>query len=785
MRLLFNFDCFFIMRFLRLRLIFSFLFTILALAASAQDSAIGYWESHLPYNNAVGLATDGKTLFAAGVQAFYSYDPTSMSTPVVPYSKAEGMSDIGMQCIGYDGGTGTAVLVYANGNIDLFKDNTFYNVADLKTKSVSGTKQVFQVYTEPGYAYFSTSLGVLVLDLSSQTFKQTFQFINEVLNNEIIPVQSFTGTDLYFYAATPIGLFRANKNSPQLQNYQVWKKVDSTHALTSMANVNGTLFFSTPTAVYTMVADTLQLVYNVPPNVTIQHLDQGGSNLFVSTYNDTTYIGSLKTFNTAGTMTDSTSWSGKPVQAVQRLDGTVWVADFFLGLSKIFEHGSYPYIPNGPADPSTFDIYAHNKTVYVAHGGYTTSYAANSNGNGISMLSNGKWDGLSQAARTAQQTMRDMSVVLKDEKKGTFFAGSFQGGLLIQQPDQSVSVVKGDIFDSSTVYFGQGQRQVVGLALDKSDNLWVSTFGSLYKLYARSAADSTWYKFFVPGASNGGPLVVDDNGQVWFACYQEGLNGGGVAVYNNGGTLNDPSDDASYVLVKGAGAGNLPSNRVFCIAKDNSNNIWVGTDNGIGIVGNCSAPFSQTPPCDAEIPIVQYDQYAGYLFAGNAIRTIAVDGANRKWVGTDDGVWLLSPDASKIVYRFNVDNSPLPSNHIQKITVDHVTGDVYIGTEMGLVSYRSTATGGGETNSNVLVFPNPVKAGYTGPIAIKGLVTNGDVRITDIAGKLVYRTTANGGQCVWNGLDYTGRRPQSGVYLVFVSNSDGSQTYAAKIVFTQ
>ena len=250
-------------------------------------------------------------------------------------------------------------------------------------------------------------------------------------------------------------------------------------------------------------------------------------------------------------------------------------------------------------------------------------------------------------------------------------------------------------------------------------------------------------------------------------------------------TLQDPADDKYYKLSTGVGNGNLPSNTVYCVAKDKNNNIWIGTANGIGIVSNCYAPFDGTPPCDAQIPIVQYDQYAGYLFAGSNVRTIAVDGANRKWVGTDEGVWLLSSDASQIVYRFTQDNSPLPSNHIEKIAVDQVTGEVYIGTDQGLVSYRGTATDGNTSNSNVLIFPDPVPSGYSGTIAIKGLTADADVRITDVTGQLVFRTKALGGQAVWNGVDYKGHRPQSGVYLVFASSSDGSQVYSGKMVFLQ
>jgi len=338
------------------------------------------------------------------------------------------------------------------------------------------------------------------------------------------------------------------------------------------------------------------------------------------------------------------------------------------------------------------------------------------------------------------------------------------------------------IFDASVVL---GGYPIAGLAFDNNNNLWVTMFGAPHELYVKTTAGN-WYSFQLPYSRNipysGGPIVVDDNNRKWYLCWDGGSGGGGIIVYDDNYTPDNPSDDKSRNLTSGVGYGNLPSNKTLSIAKDKNNNIWVGTDNGIGIINCGSSVFDG---CDAQIPIVQYDQYAGYLFAGEIVRSIAVDGANRKWVGTDNGVWLLSPDASKIIYRFTQDNSPIPSNHVQKIAIDPTTGDVYIGTELGLVVYRSTATEGGTTNKDVKTFPNPVPGSYKGTIAIKGLVANADVRITDISGQLIYRTTALGGQAVWNGMDYTGHRPQSGVYLIFVTRADGTETYVGKMVFLQ
>ena len=744
------------------------------LPAHSQDRPIGYWRSLLPYNTAVGLATDGSTIFTACNQAFFTYNPGTKNEE--SFSKVEGMSDIGMQCVGYDATTSTTVLVYTDGNIDLFKDNTFYNIPDLKIKSISGDKTVNHVFTENGTAYLSTSVGILVIDLTSHNIVETYQFIH---HNQSVPVTCFGKSNGQFYAATTAGLYRADTSNPELQDFQVWQVIDSVHKFNDIAVVNSQLFVSNKTSVYAFVNDTFHLVYT--PKSVLEHIDGAIGGLLISEFAPANFQGMVRTMDLHFNFVDSFV-CGEPFQAVQLADSSVWVADGYYGLQVKSGNIAYKLTPPGPNDALSYDIYANNKNVWVAHGGYNGIFQSAGNRDGLSNLVNDKWVSYKAYEYRPFDTLADFVGVVKDEVSGTVYMGSYTYGLFILNSDGTFDLEKNNsIFDTSLAYFGQGQRLVMGLALDHERNLWVTTLYSQHQLYARSVADGTWYKFQVPGPLNGGETVVDDNDQIWYVNDY----GSGVTVYNYNRTLTDPTDDNSYHLSTGVGNGNLPSNNVFCIAKDENNSIWIGTDNGIGIVSNCSLPTTQTPPCDANLPIVQYDQFAGYLFAGNNVKTIAVDGANRKWVGTDEGVWLLSADAQKIIYRFTVDNSPLPSNNIRKIAIDKVTGDVYIGTDAGLVSYRSTATEGGTTNADVKIFPNPVKHDYEGTIAINGLVANADVRITDINGQLVYKTIAYGGQATWNGLDYTGHRPQTGVYLVFVSSSDGSQTYTGKIVFVQ
>jgi len=310
----------------------------------------------------------------------------------------------------------------------------------------------------------------------------------------------------------------------------------------------------------------------------------------------------------------------------------------------------------------------------------------------------------------------------------------------------------------------------------------MSNYGAPDQLVVKKA-DGSWQKFSFPytvSEKTASQLVIDNANQKWMVAPR----GVGIYVLNDNNSIDNKNDDQIKYLRTGLGYGNLPNNDVNCIVKDLNGKIWVGTSDGIGIF-NCAESLMTASGCDAELKIVKYDLNAGLLFQRENVKTIAVDGANNKWIGTNNGVWLISDDAEKILQHFNIDNSPLPSNEINKIVVHPITGDVFIATNAGLVSYRGVATQGSENNDNLVVFPNPVPSQYGGIIAIKGLVGNADVRITDAAGQLVYRTTAQGGQATWSGLNYLGQRPRTGVFYVFVTNADGSESKAGKFIFNE
>jgi hypothetical protein len=732
------------------------------------------WQSHLPYNTGLGIATDGNTLYTICNQGFFTYNNVNNWEGPIPYSKSEGMSDIGMQSVGYDALTGTVVLVYSNGNIDLFKDGEFFNIPFYKLNSVAESKKVSQVYCNNGVAYLCCINGVIVIDISKRAIVKTITLKSRsILPNNLMPATSFMATSNSYYAITIGGIYKADRNSTLLEDSRNWRIVDTTDTFKTIVSLNEGLYLATRTKVYEFRSDTAVLLYSSP--TAIQHFNAGNSGLLLGVASKTG--SAIKLLSQTGQLTDSFECGGNSSQAVQLNDGSIWVTLITGGLKKRAGDNLLSVYPQGPSDANCFDIYARNKNVWLVHGGYNGLLGNSFNYANASNYVNNKWKLLTKSADNRFDTLKDFVAIAKNEKTGALYFGSYFDGLIEMKDEQTVTVYKQNSILAAGVAWGNYARQVIGLAYDKQDNLWITEMFSTPQLYVLTPAGN-WYSYKVSKAKYGGPITIDDSEQIWFPC----LGCDGVVVYNTNGTLEDTTDDENYLFSSGKGFGNLPSKGVNCLAKDKDNKIWVGTDKGMAVISDCYPPFNRL--FEAEIPYVSFPQFTGNLLANYNVRSIAVDGANRKWVGTDrGGAWLLAPDCKSLIAQYTTENSPLPSDNVKKISIDKVTGDVYFGTEQGMVSLHGMTTDAVETNDNALIFPNPVPPDFTGNIAIRGLTENADVMITDIAGQLVFNSRSVGGQVLWNGKDYTGRKIQSGIYLVYLTNADGTKTKTGKIAF--
>ena len=220
------------------------------------------------------------------------------------------------------------------------------------------------------------------------------------------------------------------------------------------------------------------------------------------------------------------------------------------------------------------------------------------------------------------------------------------------------------------------------------------------------------------------------------------------------------------------------------VAEDLSGNIWVGTDQGPFMIEGREAGAESITFQQIKVPRNDGSDYADYLLSGVNISSIAVDGANRKWFGTNGaGVFLISADNMSQLQYFKSDDSYLLSNTIMSIAINQPTGEVFFLTDEGLCSYFSDASVSTQnmTKDDVYAYPNPVTPDYTGLITIKGLSLDADVKICSSSGKMIAEGRSNGGIFTWDGRDRNGERVASGVYMVITATSNGNKGTVCKI----
>jgi hypothetical protein len=696
------------------------------------------------------------------------------------FSRVTGLSETGVSAINYDEGNKKLLIAYSNSNIDIIYRNDIYNVPDIKRSTIIGDKNIYNIYPLGKNYYLSTGLGVVVIDGDRYEVKDSW-FIGNGGNQ--VKVNGFTSDGTYFYAATEEGLKKVARNSPNLANYSNWQTVSGGNGLTAgpcnnvltvqdkiIVQKNDSLFVQNGTNWSFLYTDTWPFISSNTTENKIQICERQANG-----------ISRVVILNADGTVFRTLANTGAvsfPRKAIL-YNNDPWVADQFASLSRFGASFSYEqYILNSPQATASGEMVVYNNIFYATAGSVNDAWNYQYNGDGIYTFKEGSWNNINRYRYNQIDTLLDYVTIAIDKRDETIWAGSYGGGLLHIKPGPVFEIFKQN--NLGVTVGDPVSYRVAGLAFDRENNLWISNFGSGQQLRVRKNDDS-WKAITVPFSLFENALsqiVIDDNNYKWIVAPL----GNGLICYDHGTSVDNTNDDKWRRYTGGAGNGNLPNNEVLCVAKDKNGFIWVGTSDGIGVI-QCPLDIFSAQTCEAVLPVVPNGNFAGFLFKGQQVRSIAVDGADRKWVATKNGVFLISASGEKVIYQFTEDNSPLLSSDVKKITIDGKTGEVYFATAKGICSFRSTATEGGERNEDILIFPNPVPPGYSGTIGIKGLVNNAIVKITELDGRLVYQTKALGGQAIWDGRNYKGQRISSGVYLVLVSDDGKKERTATKIFF--
>ncbi len=745
---------------------------------AAQLTPIGQWREHMDYRSGLRVTLSNDYVFTAS--KFGAFSVSFAEGEIERLSKVTGLNDVGIRSMKYNSSTDQLLIAYNNSNLDIVYRNDVINIPAILRSNINGDKNIYDISFHNDKAYLCTGFAVVAVDLKKYEISNTYYIGN---NGGNVKVNGFAADATRFFAATEEGLKAANQNSSNLNDYRNWTLLSGTNGLPQgpvkqVMLLDNKIIVQYFTSLFVLNGNTWQLLYN--DDWRWENVNASDGVVLICQEKNSWNERRVLLLNVNGTINSIVQNNNQlryPFQAVKR-GAEIWIADFDKGLVKAEANSFERYVINSPYGSLDGEMMFYKNTLYVAGGSVNEDWNYQYNGSGFFTFNNNEWKDYNRTNLSWMDTVLDVISIAVDPRNNNIYAGSFGGGLVEFENATKYKIYKQGFLN---VAIGDPNNyRVGGLAFDKENNLWISNFAGSNNFLVKKA-DGNWRSFRVPYLISDnmvGAIVIDDANQKWIQVPQ----GNGLLCFNHGSSIDNTGDDRWKWFQTGRGNGNLPGNFVNCMVKDKDGFIWLGTDKGISII-QCPGEVFTANGCEAYQPIVQQDNFAGYLFENEEVRALAVDGANRKWVGTRNGVWLISADGEKVIQRFTAENSPLLSNEIIRIVIDPQSGEVFFSTFNGICSYRSTATEASENKDKVIVFPSPVPAGYNGMIGIRGLTENAIVKITELNGRLVYQTRSLGGQAVWNGKDYNNQRVSSGVYLVFAKDETGTEKNVGKIVF--
>ena len=735
------------------------------------------WQGYFSYTEIKDLSASTTQVFAASENALFS---KNLTTNVVKTTNTiDGLSGQTISALYYSAASNKTLVGYENGLIIAINetDGTLLNIVDIINKQLPpNIKKINHFMEIGGTAYVSCDFGIVQFNLATMQFGDTY-FIGD--NGAEIIVNQTAVYNGFIYAATNSGIRRAAVTNKNLIDYRQWETIatgnwssvlvfgadlyaingaGSVHKFDSVSNTFVGFIVLPQSAVDARSTDNY-LIISTGNSVYIYNNQMA----LVRQINNNQITNSNPLFSCATIIGDSVFIGTKE-------NGLIVAA---LSSAGIFEN----ITPLGPTRNNIFSLQATATSLWAVYGDYTADYNPYPlDSYGISKFNANGWLNIPYKDVLGAQSLT--RILVNPSNENEVYASSFFSGLLKLENDipkilynQTNSGLESLTFVGPTYI----DIRVNGTAFDKSGNLWVTNSRIKNGLKVLKT-NGQWQSYAMdgilesPNDNNFGTIAIDKNGTKWLST-----NSDGVVGFNE-------STNTFKKITAGSDTGNLPSANVRTVAIDTRNQLWIGTTKGLRVLPNVGN-FQTEDQMKANPIIILEDNLAQELLFEQFITDIAVDGANNKWIGTaDSGLFLVSPNGQETKYHFTINNSPLPSNVINDVAINNLTGEVFIATSKGLISFKGTATTANDDLSKVYVYPNPVRPEYTGTVKVAGLLNKANIKITDIEGNLVYETTSEGGTIEWDTTAFGKYKVASGVYMIFISAQDGVETKVKKVM---
>ncbi len=748
-------------------------------AGSEEDMDYGLmqqWKLHASYTNMQRVVQTPTRVYALADGALFSVDKQDES--ITEWNKSTGLNGSTIAHIAYDEKTKQLIIGYLDGRIDLLSESgEVVAMLDLFHKANTLSVTINSIFTHDGKAYLSMPFGIVSINIAKAEIEDTY-YIGE--NAEDVDVQFVTILKDSIYAASETDLYVAAIRD-NLVDYNYWqmRSLPSTTSIQQMCTANGKLCILQGNKLYVAndsqwkcVQDSLEWLSASSPLIARK-----------------TNVGEV-TIDTDWHHTRISNYGSKDA-LYDAANQAYWLASPYYGMHRL-QSGSQSYKPDGPIDNSGYRLKYDNGLLFIAPGG---RWAAQSFHIGnMSVYDGENWHGLPAWNTNVQCGSYPIDIVscaAAKDAPGHFYAACYGRGVYEFKDYKAVRVydARNSSLSSAIEDEPESYTRAEGAMVDENGNLWILNTGSNAHPIHIMTPQGIWkgLDMYSEGRqihlTTPWEITVDkrDTRYKWIIDQREVK----VCLFYDGGTPTDNSDDRcmSRSIFYDQDGLQLAPSALYCLAQDANNDIWLGTPAGIIIIPSSVDFFTSNTCYRIKIPRNDGTNLADYLLGTEQINCIAVDGANRKWIGTEtSGLYLMSADGLTTEAHFTTENSLLSSNTILSIAINPTTGEIFAGTGNGIASYRSDASAPQDDFSNAYAYPNPVRPNYQGVITISGLMENTTVNIVDAGGNLICKTRSNGGTAVWDGKNQQGERASSGVYTALCNAGDGKSHTVIKIL---
>lgn len=761
----------------------SLIFIMTLISEVNSQIATGEWTAFQSYDNALFVETYNDITYCLSNGNLYSFNSSDNS--IYTYNKVNILNDTKIKFIKYAENDKTLIVTYTNGNIDLIiNDNESVNIPYLKDASNISSKSVIDIYIKDSQAYLTGDFGICIINLDKKEITNTYSINTTVWSCGI--------KDNKIYAAGNDGLY-AGDMSKNLLNLSNWDKISETRYY-KILDFNNNIYGTNSSGLFELKEDGTTKRIS-PENIQYSSCNEenlifGRSNIFFI-YDKTRNI---KSYNKESNFNDIKYNRQKNIY--WSACGNQYMNAFQIKDNNITQIYS-SIIPDSPRRELFYYMNFFDGKLMIAGGKLDSPEVFNIGT--VMTYNNGTWSYLDEnlSSYTGISYYNTTSIAIDPRDKNHIFVSSSFGGLYEFKDGKFINLYTyydDESKENSTLQSilpsepePRWYVRVDALNYDKDNNLWMVNNGTKTIINVLKN-DGKWVAFNHPEIEetpNAEEMIFDKRGYIWLAMRRKKT---GIFCFDYNNTIDNTSDDrtkyiSNYINQDGASLGEL---KTYDIVEDKNGSIWIATEKGPLVINNPERIFDTDGTftvTQIKVPRNDGTNLADYLLKDECITAIAVDGGNRKWLGTQNsGLYLLSEDGLQTIEHFDTSNSPLFSNYIESLALNPETGELYIGTDKGLLCYRTDSSEPEETFSEeIYAFPNPVKPDYEGVITVTGLVYDTDIKITDTSGRVVTSGKSIGGTFCWDGKNSYGRKVPTGIYFVMASNPEGKEGIVTKI----